>query len=78
MADDIKEMSFEDALAELEGIVSSLERGDVALEQSISIYERGEALKKHCEAQLKAAEKRVEKIKLNQSGEATGTEPLDG
>ena len=77
MADDIKEMSFEAALAELENIVTSLERGEIALEQSIEIYERGEALKKHCEAQLKAAEKRVEKIKLNQGGEAVGTEPLD-
>jgi len=74
---DVSKMSFEEALAELENIVGALERGDVALEQSISIYERGEALKKHCETHLAAAEKRVEKIKLNQSGEAVGTEPLD-
>ena len=77
MAENIAEMSFEAALAELEGIVSALERGDVALEESISIYERGEALKQHCEKQLKAAEKRVEKIKLDQSGQPNGTEPLD-
>ena len=53
---DIKDMSFEQALKELEGIVDRLERGDVELEASIRIYERGEALKAHCEALLRKAE----------------------
>jgi exodeoxyribonuclease VII small subunit len=75
--DDIKSMSFEQALAALEEIVDKLERGDVPLEQSISIYERGEALKKHCDTLLKAAEDRVEKIRLTRDGAPVGTEPLD-
>ena len=74
---DVKSMSFETALKELEGIVGSLERGDVELEQSIKIYERGEALKAHCSALLKAAEDKVEKIKLGRDGKPAGTEPLD-
>ena len=76
-ADDIKAMSFESALAALEKIVDSLERGDVPLEESIRIYERGEALKAHCETLLKAAEAKVEKIKLSRDGTPSGTEPLD-
>ncbi|MGN6469438.1 MAG: exodeoxyribonuclease VII small subunit [Rhizobiaceae bacterium] len=76
--DDIKAMSFEQALAALEEIVENLERGDVPLEKSISIYERGEALKKHCDALLKAAEDKVEKIRLSRDGMPVGTEPLDG
>lgn len=67
-------MSFEEALAELEGIVKQLERGEVELEQSISIYERGAALKAHCEAKLKAAELKVEQIVQGAGGEAR-TEP---
>ncbi len=58
---DIAVMSFEDALKQLEKIVDDLERGDVALEESIRIYERGEALKKHCDMLLKSAEDKVEK-----------------
>ena len=73
----ITDMSFEAALAELEGIVEKLERGDVALEESIRIYERGEALKKHCDTLLRAAEARVEKIRLSRDGKPEGTEPLD-
>jgi len=73
---DIKEMSFEKALKELESIVGRLERGDVELEESINIYERGEALKDHCDRLLKQAEAKVEKITLNPSGEPTGTEPF--
>jgi exodeoxyribonuclease VII small subunit len=76
--DDIKAMSFEQALAALERIVEDLERGDVPLDQSIRIYERGEALKKHCDALLKAAEDKVEKIRLSRDGTPAGTEPLDG
>jgi exodeoxyribonuclease VII small subunit len=73
----IKDMSFEQALKELEGIVDSLEKGDVELEASIRIYERGEALKGHCEALLRKAEAKVEKIALSANGQPTGTEPLD-
>jgi len=60
--DDIGNLSFEAALKELEEIVAKLERGDVDLEESISIYERGAKLKAHCEAKLKAAELKVEQI----------------
>ena len=75
--DDIKTMSFEQALDALEKIVENLERGDVPLEQSIRIYERGEALKAHCERLLKSAEDKVEKIRLSRDGKPAGTEPLD-
>jgi exodeoxyribonuclease VII small subunit len=76
--DDIKAMSFEQALQALEAIVDDLERGEVPLDQSIRIYERGEALKAHCDRLLKAAEDKVEKIRLSRDGKPTGTEPLDG
>ena len=76
MADDIKEMSFETALAELEAIVSKLERGDAPLEESITIYQRGAALKAHCEGKLKDAQLKVEKIVLDGNGNAK-TAPLD-
>ena len=75
--EDIKAMSFEKALEALEKIVDDLERGDVPLDQSIRIYERGEALKAHCDRLLKAAEDRVEKIRLSRDGKPAGTEPLD-
>ncbi len=75
--DDIKTMSFEQALEALENIVNDLERGDVPLEQSIRIYERGEALKAHCDRLLTAAEDKVEKIRLSREGAPTGSEPLD-
>jgi exodeoxyribonuclease VII small subunit len=74
---DIKDMSFEQALKELEAIVNRLEKGDVELEASIQIYDRGEALKAHCDALLRKAEAKVEKISLGANGEPTGTEPLD-
>lgn len=74
---DIKTMSFEDALKELESIVDRLEKGDVELEASIAIYERGEALRAHCDGLLRKAEARVEKISLNQDGEPAGVEQLD-
>jgi exodeoxyribonuclease VII small subunit len=74
--DDIKVMSFETALGELEQIVGTLEAGKAPLAESIAIYERGEALKSHCEALLKQAEARIEKITLK-NGAAAGTEPLD-
>ncbi|MCW0000423.1 exodeoxyribonuclease VII small subunit [Pararhizobium sp. YC-54] len=75
---DVSALSFEKAVEELEAIVSALERGDVALDKSIEIYERGEALKKHCEALLGAAENRIEKIRLDRAGKPQGVEPLDG
>lgn len=74
---DIKAMKFEAALQELEDIVAKLEQGKVDLEESISIYERGEKLKAHCEALLKTAEARIEKITLTKDGSPAGTEPLD-
>ena len=76
-AADVSALSFEKALAELESIVEKLESGKVDLEQSISIYERGEALKKYCEKLLKDAEARIEKITLRPDGTPAGTEPLD-
>ena len=74
---DIVAMSFEAALKELEQIVARLESGDIELEESIAIYERGGALKKRCEALLKEAEARVEKITLKADGTPSGSEPLD-
>ncbi|MFG1423950.1 exodeoxyribonuclease VII small subunit [Roseixanthobacter liquoris] len=70
-------LSFEMALAELEGIVQRLERGDVPLEESIAIYERGELLKARCDALLKEAEARVETITRDADGRPSGTAPLD-
>lgn len=70
-------LSFEHALKELERIVDRLERGDVELEESITIYERGEALRNRCDALLKSAEMKIEKIKAGRDGQATGTEALD-
>ena len=74
---DITKLTFEKALAELEQIVQKLEGGAVPLEESVTIYERGEALKRRCEELLRAAEARVEKITLDATGKPTGTEPLD-
>ena len=74
----VSKLTFEQALERLETIVNDLERGDVALEESIKIYEQGEALKKHCAKLLQAAEDKVEKIRVGADGTAKGTEPLDG
>lgn len=74
---DVKTLSFEKALAELETIVQKLERGDVPLAESIAIYERGEALKAHCEGLLAQAEAKVEKIRVGSDGKAKGVEHLD-
>jgi len=73
----IKDMSFEGALKELETIVQRLERGDAPLEESINIYQRGAELKAHCDAKLKDAQMKVEKIVLKSDGTAAGTEPFD-
>jgi len=71
---DIDTLSFEQALAELEGIVQQLESGEVELEKSIAIYERGAALRAHCEGKLKNAELKVERIVRGEDGEPA-TEP---
>ena len=73
----VENMSFEQAMKELETVVGQLERGDVALDASISLYERGAALKKRCEDELKRAEEKVAAITLDANGNATGTTPLD-
>jgi exodeoxyribonuclease VII small subunit len=74
---EIAALSFEAAMSELEAIVDELERGQVALEASIAKYERGKQLQAHCDALLKRAEMRVEKIQLGPGGAPSGTEPLD-
>ena len=76
-AADIAKLPFEDALKELEGIVERLEKGSVSLEDSIKLYERGEALKGRCETLLKDAEMRIEKIALGPDGKPKGAVPLD-
>ena len=74
---DLAQMSFEQALKSLEEIVRRLESGDVPLEESIDLYERGEQLRKHCQARLDAAQARIEKIVAGPDGKAAGTEPFD-
>lgn len=75
---DIKALSFEEAMAALERVVRDLESGQVSLDQSIALYEQGAALKAQCETLLRAAEERVEKITLNEAGQPAGTTPLEG
>lgn len=75
---EIETMSFEDAMKELEAVVGKLEHGDATLDQSIALYERGAALRAHCERRLRAAEERVEKIMLSAVGEPVGTAPAEG
>lgn len=74
--DDIKTMSFEQALAELEQIVERLESGDSKLDDAITSYERGAALKLHCETKLREAQEKVEKIKLAADG-SVSAEPTE-
>jgi exodeoxyribonuclease VII small subunit len=71
------DLSFEDALSRLEGIVSRLESGQAPLEESIALYEEGARLKAHCETRLKAAQLRVEKIVVGADGQAKGVEPAE-
>lgn len=73
----VNEMSFEEAMRELEAVVGQLERGDVALEDSIKLYERGAELKARCEAKLKEAEEKVAAITLDKSGNPIGTTPVE-
>ncbi len=74
---DISAQSFEDALRALEDVVRRLESGEVPLDDSITLYERGEALRKHCQARLDAAQARIERIVAGPDGLATGTQPFD-
>ncbi len=80
MADDspdISAMSFEEALKALEDVVRRLEGGEVPLDESIALYERGEALRRHCQARLDAAQERIEKIVAGPDGQPQGTAPFD-
>ena len=74
---DLSQMTFEDALKALEEVVRKLETGEVPLDESISLYERGEQLRKHCQARLDAAQARIEKIVAGPDGKAMGVEPFD-
>ncbi len=76
-APDISQMTYEQALAALEDVVRQLEGGDAALDESIALYERGEALRKHCQARLDAAQARIEAIVADAEGRAAGTRPFD-
>ncbi|WP_395394748.1 exodeoxyribonuclease VII small subunit [Novosphingobium sp. BL-8A] len=73
----IESLSFEDALRELEGIVRRLESGDVPLEDSITLYEKGERLRQHCQKRLDAAQARIERIVAGPDGAPTATQPFD-
>ena len=74
----VDEMNFETAMAELEKVLGHLERGDVALDESIALYERGAQLKARCEAKLKEAEEKVAAITLDGDGNPTGAKPVEG
>jgi exodeoxyribonuclease VII small subunit len=74
----VNEMSFEQAMAALEKLLGQLERGDVPLDESIALYERGAALKARCETKLKEAEEKVAAITLNSEGTPTGSTPVEG
>lgn len=74
----IAQLSFEAALKRLEEIVRTLESGEAPLDESIRLYEEGEALKRQCEARLQAAQARIEKIQIGRDGEPSGTAPFDG
>lgn len=73
----IEALSFEEAMSALETVVGQLESGSVPLEQSIALYERGAALRAHCEAKLKSAEEKVAQITTDSDGNATGTKPVE-
>ncbi len=78
MAEDLTALSFEDALKRLEAIVQRLESGDASLDESITLYTEGDALKVQCERRLKDAQARIEKISLGSDGAPAGTQPFDG
>ena len=75
---DLSQMTCDDALKALEDVVRKLATGAVPLDDSISLYERGETLRKHCQARLDAAQARIEKIVAGPDGNAVGTEPFEG
>ncbi len=78
MSDNVKELSFEQALQELEAVVSKLESGEVSLDDAIDAYSRGTALKAHCQARLEEARLKVEKIRVPEDGSVpTQAEPFD-
>lgn len=77
MADDLSQLSFEDALKRLEAIVQRLESGEASLDESITLYSEGDALRTQCETRLKDAQMRIEKISLGADGAPTGTVPFD-
>ncbi|HVG49004.1 MAG TPA: exodeoxyribonuclease VII small subunit [Rubellimicrobium sp.] len=74
---EVEQMTFEEALAELEGVVTRLERGDVALDESIAMYERGAKLRARCQQKLAEAEEKVSRITLGDGGQPTGLQPFD-
>jgi exodeoxyribonuclease VII small subunit len=76
LPEDVRAMSFEQALQELRQIVERLEKGEGKLDDAIAAYERGALLKRHCEQKLREAEAKIEKIKVDDSG-SVGSEPLD-
>ncbi len=75
---DLSTLSFEDAMKQLEEVVRALESGNVELEKSIALYEKGASLKAHCEAKLKEAEEKVAKITLGPDGKPAGATPVEG
>ena len=77
IATQIAELSFEDALKDLEAVVRRLESGEAPLDESIDLYARGDALRAHCQARLDAAQARIEAIVTDRDGAATGTRPFD-
>lgn len=78
MSEDVSTLSFEDALKQLETIVARLESGDASLDESIGLYARGDALRAQCEARLKDAQARIEKISLGADGKPSGIDAFDG
>ena len=76
-AEDVSQLSFEDALARLDEIVRALEKGDAPLDQSIELYREGDQLKRHCEARLKDAQARIEQIAFGSDGKPVGVKPFD-
>jgi exodeoxyribonuclease VII small subunit len=77
MAEDLTALSFEDALKRLEAIVQRLESGEASLDESITLYTEGDKLRAQCEARLKDAQARIEKISLGADGAPSGTVPFD-
>ena len=78
MSEDASTLSFEEALKELESIVARLESGEASLDESITLYSKGDVLRAQCEARLKDAQARIEKISLGPDGRPAGIEPFDG